>query len=168
MATITTNIGAVTERIRERPAKLRDAEYIPSQLAFDTIDLMAKRIHIDGKDANGDQIGTYSKGYMIIRTGELRNAVKFTRVIKEGYNKNAGIVKKKRVQLFGTIQDVFADITPMGVARIKYNRSSDTKVIISLTRQLENDWSVIATDKGYGVGFLNKQNLDKARWSEAT
>lgn len=48
----------------------------------------------------------------------------------------------------------------------KYQRSADTKVIVSLTRQLENDWSVIATQKGYGVGFKNKFNLQKARWVE--
>lgn len=48
----------------------------------------------------------------------------------------------------------------------KYKRSSDTKIIVSLTRQLENDWSVIATEKGYGIGFKNAFNLDKARWVE--
>src|SRR6478735_3983744 len=48
----------------------------------------------------------------------------------------------------------------------KYKRSSDTKVIVSLTRQLENDWSVIATARGYGVGFKNNFNLKKARWVE--
>jgi hypothetical protein len=31
---------------------------------------------------------------------------------------------------------------------------------------LENNWSVIATDKGYGVGFLNPFNIQKARWVE--
>lgn len=49
----------------------------------------------------------------------------------------------------------------------KYNRDSSTKTIVSLTRQLENDWSVIATQKGYGIGFLNELNLKKARWVEA-
>lgn len=48
----------------------------------------------------------------------------------------------------------------------KYNRSSDTKIIVSLTRQLENDWNVIATDRGYGIGFLNPLNAQKARWVE--
>lgn len=48
----------------------------------------------------------------------------------------------------------------------KHQRSSDTKVIVSLTRQLENDWSVIATQQGYGIGFKNKFNLQKARWVE--
>lgn len=48
----------------------------------------------------------------------------------------------------------------------KYQRSADTKVIVSLTRQLENDWSVIATTRGYGIGFKNQFNLQKARWVE--
>ena len=48
----------------------------------------------------------------------------------------------------------------------KYKRSSDNKVIVSLTRQLENDWSVIATEKGYGIGFKNPFNLKKAKWVE--
>lgn len=47
-----------------------------------------------------------------------------------------------------------------------YNRTGDTKIIVSLTRQLENDWSVIATQKGYAIGFLNEFNLQKARWVE--
>lgn len=48
----------------------------------------------------------------------------------------------------------------------KYKRDSDSKVIVSLTRQLENDWSVIATQGGYGIGFTNSFNLQKARWVE--
>jgi hypothetical protein len=50
--------------------------------------------------------------------------------------------------------------------RKPYNRTADTKIIVSLTRQLENDWSVIAVDKGYGIGFKNSFNLQKARWVE--
>lgn len=45
-------------------------------------------------------------------------------------------------------------------------RGADPKVIVSLTRQLESDWSVIATERGYGIGFKNKFNLQKARWVE--
>lgn len=50
--------------------------------------------------------------------------------------------------------------------RKPFNRTADAKIIVSLTRQLENDWSVIATDKGYGIGFKNPFNLQKARWVE--
>lgn len=48
----------------------------------------------------------------------------------------------------------------------KFKRSSDAKIIVSLTRQLENDWSVIATEKGYGIGFNNPLNFQKAGWVE--
>lgn len=48
----------------------------------------------------------------------------------------------------------------------KYKRDASNKVIVSLTRQLENNWSVIATQNGYGIGFTNPFNLQKARWVE--
>lgn len=50
--------------------------------------------------------------------------------------------------------------------REKNNRSADTKVIVSLTRQLENDWAVMPTEKGYGIGFNNAFNVQKMRWVE--
>lgn len=49
----------------------------------------------------------------------------------------------------------------------KYKRDASNKVIVSLTRQLENNWAVIATQNGYGIGFLNPFNEQKARWVEA-
>jgi len=50
--------------------------------------------------------------------------------------------------------------------RAKNNRGADRKIIVSLTRQLENDWAVLGTDTGYGIGFNNSFNRDKARWVE--
>jgi len=150
MATIKSNIGEVTEAIKDKLAKLGDKEYIPRTLSFDLIDLMTKRIHIDGKAADDSQIGTYSKGYMVVRTGGYKNASK----------KNAGAFQKG-AKAFSDVATKKANIRP------NYNRSADTKIIVSLTRQLENDWNVIATDDGYGIGFLNSHNFDKARWVEA-
>lgn len=116
MITIKTNIGEVSERIKNKLAKLLEKEFV-RPVAFDVIDLMTRRIHVEGKDASESQIGNYSPSYLQLR------------------QKN-------------------------------FKRSADTKIIVSLTRQLENDWSVIATEKGYGIGFLNSHNLDKARWVE--
>lgn len=48
----------------------------------------------------------------------------------------------------------------------KYKRNADNKVIVSLTRQLENDYAVVATQNGYGVGFNNEFNLQKMKWVE--
>ena len=50
--------------------------------------------------------------------------------------------------------------------RERNNRSKDTKIIVSLTRQLENDWAVIGTSRGYGIGFNNVFNAQKSRWVE--
>ena len=50
--------------------------------------------------------------------------------------------------------------------RKKSGRGGDTKIIVSFTRQLENDWAVLATEKGYGIGFNNPFNTKKARWVE--
>lgn len=50
--------------------------------------------------------------------------------------------------------------------REKNKRGTDTKIIVSLTRQLENDWAVLGTQTGYGIGFNNPVNKDKARWVE--
>ena len=50
----------------------------------------------------------------------------------------------------------------------KYNRTPDSKVIISLTRQMENDFSVINTGNGYGLGYKNSDNFEKAFFVEAT
>lgn len=116
---VKTNIKQVTDAISAKLRAASDKEYLLRPLAFGVIDRMTKRIHMEGKAADGGQIGTYSTGYLALR-------------------------KKK------------------------YNRKADNKVIVSLTRQLEADWSVIATPKGYGVGFQNAFNLKKARWVEET
>lgn len=49
----------------------------------------------------------------------------------------------------------------------KYNRGTSSKVILSLTGAMENDWSVIPTGNlSYGLGFKNSFNADKAGWME--
>lgn len=50
--------------------------------------------------------------------------------------------------------------------RARNKRGRDSKVIVSLTRQLENDWSVLETPKGYGIGFTNAFNAQKLGWVE--
>lgn len=122
MATITikTNISQVTAVIQGKLNKLRDREYLLRPVAFGVLDLITKRIHIDGIASDGNQIGTYSSGYL------------------------RGLRKQN-------------------------NRGDSSRVIISLTRQLENNYAVIATGpKGYGIGFLNPFNFQKSYWVEVT
>jgi hypothetical protein len=49
--------------------------------------------------------------------------------------------------------------------REKNNRGRNPKVILSLTGQLENDFSIVSnTANNYGLGFKNPINADKAEW----
>jgi ribosomal protein S20 len=51
-----------------------------------------------------------------------------------------------------------------GITEKFAKRSSDKKVVISLTRQLENDYAITPTQNGYGIGFKNSHNYDKSQW----
>ena len=50
--------------------------------------------------------------------------------------------------------------------RQENNRGTSKKVIFSLTRQMENDFSIVAGNgaTGYGLGFKNIDNANKAEW----
>lgn len=93
------------------------------ELAVTTAGTMRERIHEQGKDANGSNIGVYSVDYMKIRA--------------------------------------------------KNNRTSDKKVILSLTRQMESDFTLGVNNteptklpNGYGIGWKNQLNADKAGYLE--
>lgn len=116
MATITTNITQVFNKIVSNFELLKDKEYLLRPLAIEVLPLMKERIHIEGQAADGSQIGTYSNGYM--------------------------------------------------AAREKEGRGESRKVIVALTSQLEQDWSVQPTPVGYGIGFNNPFNAQKMRWVE--
>lgn len=122
------------------------------EVALDLIPMIQDRIHVDGKAADGSQIGTYSNAYMKVRTGAFGNADKVSKGKNAGKLKNAGTATKG---------------SGKGAARPKYNRSTDTKKIYSLTRQMENDYAVVAGEIGWGIGFNNSHNADKARWVQA-
>lgn len=148
---IQTNIGQVTKAIAEKLRVLRNPDYLIRPVAFGLIDKMTQRIHVEGKASDAGQIGTYSFGYMQVRLGIFNNSEGVSKGKNKGKIKNSGVISRGKNK---------------GQPRPKYNRTADTKIIVSLTRQLENDWSVIAVDKGYGIGFKNPFNLQKLKWVE--
>lgn len=51
--------------------------------------------------------------------------------------------------------------------REKNRRGTDKKVILSLTRQMENDFGIVAgSGSKYELGFKNPDNAQKAEWLE--
>lgn len=69
-----------------------------------------------------------------------------------------------------------ADGTPIGQydpkyikKRVKKGFSSSNKVVLAYERQMQNDFTIgvsepIKTEDGYGLGFQNPHNADKAEW----
>jgi hypothetical protein len=169
MIKITTNIGKVVEVTTRQMENLANVDQMVRTAATSVLGMMKIRIHQQGLDANNQRIGTYSKGYMKIRTGNFANATRVSRGKNAGKLKDAGVFTKKKVQLYGYYdKGVFVKRTDR-VARPNYHRSSDTTVIASLTREMENDEKVIALrTNSYGIGFSNKHNYDKSQWVEAT
>lgn len=128
-----------------------DKKAVSLIMANSVIGDMSVRIHKDGKDANNTDIGVYSGGYMKLRTGNYVNSKRVTRGKNEGKTKDAGTISRGKNK---------------GQPRVKYNRTSDNKVVLSLTRQMENDLSVLPTVSGYGIGYKNEFNFDKSQWAE--
>ncbi len=52
--------------------------------------------------------------------------------------------------------------------RVKAKRGSSSKVILSLTRAMEDSYEIYPIENGYGIGFNTMENMQKARWCEDT
>lgn len=175
MITIKTNINKVVQITVEKLESLAQNDKMLRTAATTVLGLMKKRIHEDGLNANGKKIGTYSKGYMKIRTGDFKNATVFKQGKNKGKRKDAGFFTKKKTTFF-TQEDedtvssrgAFIKIESQRKPRPRYNRTNSTTVILSLTRQMENDMKVIAIGNGYGIGYTNKFNFLKSQYTEAT
>lgn len=133
-----------------------DKDSMLKEIASNVMPMIRMRVHEQGKDSDGSPIGTYSKGYMKVRTGNYPETV-----ITKGKNTGQFRDKKKKGQA-----GVFTKGANKGQPRPTYNRSTDSTVILSLTRQMENDMQVIKTDNGYGIGYSNQLNYNKAIWNE--
>lgn len=153
MIRIRSNTSQATSIVVEKLKQLLSVDQMLRAVASNQRARMAKRIHVDGLDCNDSAIGTYSKGYMKVRTGDFKNSTRFSHGKKKGEVKDFGYLTKGKNK---------------GKARENYNRSSDPKVISSLTRQMENDLSIRPTPKGYGIGYNNPENAKKVGYVENT
>lgn len=167
MITTRTNTIQVLGKLTARINSLKNVDQLLRTLATNTRASMKHRIHVEGKDSNGNQIGTYSAPYMKVRTGDFLNADTFSKGVNKGKRKNSGTFTDAVID-FDANTGVFSGDEKAGKARPNYNRSDDTTVVISLTRQMENDMVVVATAKGYGIGYNNVENAKKVGYVENT
>lgn len=122
MIQVTSNMSKVFNTAIERLEGVDTVKMCKEQ-ATTILALVKNRVHIQGQDSNGSQIGTYSTEYLKIRTGTSKG-------------------------------------------KPNYNRGSDPKVILSLTRQMENDFIIKPIENGYGIGYSNVTNFRKSYWAE--
>ncbi len=115
--TYSTNLPTVLQTVNLKLTALQRDKMTRLQ-ATSLMAVMRDRIHVQGKDSNGGQIGTYTPAY--IRT------------------------------------------------RVKAKRGTDTKVILSLTRSMEDSYEMRPIENGYAIGFNTQENMQKARWCEDT
>jgi hypothetical protein len=174
MLSVNTNIGVVIKaKLEQIQALKNNPDPILRTVAMAILPEMKRRVHVDGKDSSGNQIGKYSSGYMVVRTGNYRDAAKNVKGEKVGQfkeKKKAGEAGKyvDRIRLSNKEYGTFTGYVKTGTNRPVYNRTTDTKVILSLTRQMENDMNVVPSGNGYGIVYLNPDNYKKAIWCEAT
>lgn len=154
MLNVRTNINDVIAGLQKNIMAITSTSEIPRGVATSLLPIVKTRIHEDGLDADGKPIGKYSEGYMAVRTGLFQSNDKYKSGKNKGKQKPSGVFTKGKDK---------------GAPRPNYNRTSDPTVIISLTRQLENDFKVVSTASGnYGLGFINQHNFDKSQWVEKT
>ena len=153
MITITTNLDKTFLNISEQLRSAISPDTLLRHVAVNMLPVVRDRIHVEGLDAENTQIGTYSPGYMKVRTGIFTTNEKFKKGKNKGATKPTGVFTKGKKK---------------GHPRPQYNRTNDTKVIASLTSEMENDFSVIAEGDKYGLGFKAENNFKKSQYVEAT
>lgn len=156
---ITVNISGL-EEIRDKIAGI-DMNKLCYNVASSLKEEVRHRVHVEGKASDGSQIGTYSEGYMKVRTGNYPE-----NVIKKG--KNKGKFKEKKSEAKSEA-GVFTKGPRKGQPRPAYNRKNERTVILSLTRQTENDMDAtnpIPLQNGFGIGYSNDFAYNKALWNE--
>lgn len=160
MINLNSNLRIVVQaKLHQVEALKGNIDPVLRTVALTVLPELKERVHVRGMDSNNQQIGTYSKGYMVVRTGNYKDGAKYKKGAK------AGQYKEKKSEAKGDA-GVHSKGANAGANRPVYNRTSDTKVIWSLTRQMENDLTVVAVGRAYGIGYLNPFNRQKVTWLE--
>lgn len=157
------NLNDVLNQIDVR-LKNVDIDKMTREQATNVLALMRDRIHTDGQASNGGQIGMYSKGYLTVRSGAFKNSSKSDAGFYSKGNKAVFDIRtRKAVKIKSKKKEAS---TKGNTMRTMYNRGSDPKVILSLTRQMESDYVIVPVENGHGIGFSNAENYNKAMWNE--
>lgn len=155
---------SINNAIDELADKLKsvDIDTLMKIIATNTLPEVRRRVHTEGEASDGSQIGTYTKGYMVLRTGGYQNKGKSN----SGYytkGKSAVFdIKSRKAVKYHSKKKVTGSSM-----RTNYNWPNDPKVILSLSRKMQQQMVVLKTDNGWGIGYTNVDDYNKAIWNEA-
>lgn len=122
-------------------------------VASSMVGVVKKRIHEDGKDANGENIGQYDTTHPLY-VNPFKSPKSFAPVGKTGK------VKFKNGQPHKTKYfDSYKEF------RQEIDRPTD-KVNLSLTGQMNSQFVVIPTENGYGLGWNNTEMYERSEGLE--
>lgn len=166
MITLKTNIGSVLSplilKVQDFKAGNPAYDNVLREVALQALADVRTRIHQEGKASDGNDIGEYSKEPIYVSVEQNKNIGKsFGRPIgKTGRSKFKGGEKKG--------QDHKSRYFAGGYNEYKttIGRNVLGKVNLSLTGQLDNQLTVIATQNGYGLGWANDEMLERAKHLE--
>ena len=152
MITITTNLDKTFLKISEQLRSAISPDTLLRHVAVNMLPVVRDRIHVEGLDAENTQIGTYSPGYMKVRTGVFATNEIFKKGKNKGATKPTGVFTKGKKK---------------GQPRPQYNRTLDllllepNKGIHGLWIELkvgknkmskeQKDFSIKMIQRGYGV-----------------
>lgn len=129
------------------------------EIALGSLGLIKMRIHEEGKAVDGSDIGQYNKTTPLY-VNPNNSPVKFTPAGKPKPGKKQRKTKvngKERKTRYFTSYDDF---------KTYIGRNELNKVNLFLTGDLQNQFTVIATDKGFGLGWTNEEKLIIAKAME--
>lgn len=154
---------SINNAIGELAEKLKsiDKDALLRIIANEEIRMIRRRVHVEGKASDGSQIGTYSKGYMTLRTGGYKNKGKSNAGYYTKGNSAVYDIKSRKAAKYHSPRKVSGSSM-----RIMYNWPNDPKVILALTRKMQQQMVVLKTDNGWGIGYTNEDDYNKAIWNE--
>lgn len=155
---------SINNAIGELAEKLKsiDKDALLRIIANEEIRMIRRRVHMDGKASDGSQIGTYSKGYMTLRTGGYKNKGKSNAGYYTKGNSAVYDIKSRKAAKYHSPRKITGSSM-----RPNYNWPNDPKVILALTSKMQQQMVVLKTDNGWGIGYTNVDDYNKAIWNEA-
>jgi len=153
---ISSNITDVMGSLSAKLTALAENDYknIIRTVATSMNGVISERIHEQGLDANGAKIGNYDTKPIYVNPNNATR--KFPTEGKKGKTKFISTGLPHKTKYFDGGYNEFKTQVGKNIGSVNLN----------LTGQMNNQFTVIATKDGYGLGWADEKIFDRARFFE--